>query len=373
MAKFRLNLRRVRQILMTLRRIAAYLLGWTALALFFSGQYALELWSEGRVVTIAPGMRGAALYFSSWAMLAWPLYILALRHPIQRPVFFRRLAALSVAGAGCAVTQILVRFALAQLSGWESQRSLRELIAAHLSINIVGAATLVCISQAIASERRAHAHQRSRHALELAAAQADAELSRARLQLLQQQIQPHFLFNTLNAISALIHRDAAVADRTLQQLCELLRRTLETEGVREWTLEEEVDLVERYLEIQRVRFADRLSTGISVDDCAQRLAVPPFVLQPLVENAIEHGIARRRLGGRVDIRATVHESRLILEVENDGPEFTATDTRRSLGLGLANTTSRLVQLYGAAATLQVTQRTGTAGFMAVMSIPAKAM
>ena len=356
---------------MKARRIAAHLLGWTALALFFSGQYALELWSEHRALTIAPGMRGAALYFSAWAMLAWLLYTLGLRYPIQQPVFLRHLAVLSIAGVGCAVTQIFVRFALAQLIGWEAQRSLPELIAAHLSLNIIAATTIVCISQAVAWRRRAHAHERRQREVELASAHADAELSRARLQLLRQQIQPHFLFNTLNAISALIHRDAAAADRTLQQLCELLRRTLETEGVQEWTLEEEVDLVQRYLEIQGVRFSDRLSTGISIDECAQRLAVPPFVLQPLVENAVEHGIARRRLGGRIDIRATLHESRLVLEVENDGPEFTAADARRSLGLGLPNTAARLAQLYGAAATLQVSRRAGTAGFMVVMSIPAK--
>jgi hypothetical protein len=155
---------------MNLRSVAAYLIAWTALALLFSSEYALEMWSENRELAIVPGLRGAALFFSAWAALAWMPYRLGLRYPVQRPVATRHVMLLAAAAVSCAAMQIPIRFTLADLMDWERGRSLSELTAAHLSLNIVIGATIVSASQAVAWRRRVHAHEQRQRELELASA-----------------------------------------------------------------------------------------------------------------------------------------------------------------------------------------------------------
>ena len=185
---------------------------------------------------------------------------------------------------------------------------------------------------------------------ELHAAELEAGLVRAQLQLLKSQLQPHFLFNTLNAISALVHTDVEAADRVLARLGDLLRLALEDFGLQEAPLARELEVVRAYLEIEQARLGPRLSIVQDVAANTLDAWVPTFLLQPLVENSIRHGIAPRAGRGRIEIRAWRDRDVLHLEVRDDGPGFPAKMTAG--GVGLSNTRARLFHLYGEAQRLQ---------------------
>ena len=180
---------------------------------------------------------------------------------------------------------------------------------------------------------------------ELRASQLETRLSRAQLQALKTQLNPHFLFNTLNTISSLMYTDIDAADRMMTRLSELLRLTLEKEAAPEVTLKEEMEVLERYLEIERIRFEDRLRVRVDVEPAALEARLPNFSLQPLVENAILHAIAPRAEGGRLDISAARENGMLEIRLRDDGPGLPGGSPRRE-GIGVANTRARLSQLYG---------------------------
>jgi signal transduction histidine kinase len=181
----------------------------------------------------------------------------------------------------------------------------------------------------------------------LTAAQLQTRLAEASLQSLQRQLHPHFLFNTLHTISALVHRDPEAADAMIEKLSDLLRLTLDRIGTQEVPLKEELDFLQKYLAIERTRFGDRLEVGIDVDPETLDAAVPNLLLQPLVENAIRHGIAQKVGGGRVEIAARRQGSDLVLVVRDTGPGLSAaTLTALNTGVGLTNTRSRLQHMFG---------------------------
>lgn len=181
---------------------------------------------------------------------------------------------------------------------------------------------------------------------ELRGAQLAAELSRAQLQALKMQLKPHFLFNTLNSISSLMYTDVEAADAMLARLSEFLRLTLDRDLDQEVTLQEELEFVRRYLEIEQIRFEDRLLVRIDVDPSVEAARVPTLALQPLIENAIHHGIASRAEGGSIVIRARREEGELHISITDDGVGPGHSQPRERIGL--ANTRARLERLYGAA-------------------------
>ena len=198
----------------------------------------------------------------------------------------------------------------------------------------------------------------------LQAAELEASLADARLHALELQIQPHFLFNTMNAITSLVrtHRnDEAVA--MIAGLSELLRYTLDHAGTQRVRLEEELGVLERYLEIQRVRFPDRMTFRVDASAEARRSAVPTLILQPLAENAVRHGIAPSASAGIVEVRAFRKAEHLCIEVFNSGS--LAGSPRQ--GIGLSNTRERLRHLYGEGWTFGLESVSG--GVMASLSIP----
>jgi two-component system, LytTR family, sensor kinase len=180
------------------------------------------------------------------------------------------------------------------------------------------------------------------------AARLEALLSRARLAQLESQLHPHFLYNTLNTISSVMYQDVGRADRMLARLGELLRASLDS-GPPQVPLEGEVQLLEKYLDIMRARFGSRLDVRVTIDPGARAALVPRLILQPLVENAIKHGIASRPEGGLVEVAARVESGGLHLDVRDDGPGVVPGSTGR--GIGLPNTAERLRRLYGDAARL----------------------
>jgi hypothetical protein len=199
----------------------------------------------------------------------------------------------------------------------------------------------------------------------LTAAQLETALAEARLHALELQIRPHFLFNTLNAISSLVRsrkNDEAVA--MTAGLAELLRYTLDHAGERRVALEEEVAITRRYLEIESARFPDRLTFAIDLEPGARRAAVPMLLLQPLAENAVRHGIAQSASPGVVELRAYRSGDSLQIDLFNTG-QLAATTPRH--GIGLANTLERLAHFYGDAGRLELVSARG--GVLATISIP----
>lgn len=199
-------------------------------------------------------------------------------------------------------------------------------------------------------------------AREVEAARLAQSLAEARLATLRTQLQPHFLFNTLNAITALVHQDPYVADRMLTRLAALLRTALHAPPGEEHALREELAILDQYLDVMTVRFGDRLTVERDIDPTLLEVPVPWMVLQPLVENALEHGLGGRAGPGTVRIAATRAGDALQLTIEDDGTGVSdvpheATDVageegdRGSGGIGLDNTRRRLQQLYGNAGSL----------------------
>ena len=195
-------------------------------------------------------------------------------------------------------------------------------------------------------------YYRSVRARERREAELEGLLADARLQALAGQLRPHFLFNALHGVSTLMHRDVDAADEMLSELSALLRTTLDRDGVQEVPLDEELATARHYVEIMRARFGDRLAVEEEVDARARNALVPHFVLQPLVENAIEHGIARDPGAGRIWIRARADGGHCTLVVADDGPgPAGGSEAAVREGVGLTNTRRRLAALYGPAATL----------------------
>lgn len=197
--------------------------------------------------------------------------------------------------------------------------------------------------------------RRQRRELEQHESQLKAQLVQAELAALKQQVQPHFLFNSLNAVAALVRAgESGKAVETLARLSGLLRRLMSGAGRPEIELHQELDYIQDYLAVEQVRFEERLRTEFDADEACLRALVPTLILQPLVENAVKHGIARRRSPGRIRIAATRRADHLRLEVWNDPAETTAEGPASASGhgIGLTATRARLERAYGPAARLE---------------------
>src|SRR5215469_12630832 len=213
--------------------------------------------------------------------------------------------------------------------------------------------------------------QRSQEALklELRAAELQSQLVGAQLSALKMQLQPHFLFNTLNAITVLVRQQKSRdAEQMLGHLSDLLRGVLEDVDAQEVSLRRELEYLQLYLSIEQVRFADRLCVEVSVDPETQNASVPQLILQPIVENAIRHGVERSSAGGRILIRAAKINGTVEVRVQDDGPGLSGPYSCEDQGIGLANTRARLRQLYGEDARLEIENCNG-GGAAVTMKFP----
>ncbi len=185
-------------------------------------------------------------------------------------------------------------------------------------------------------------------------ARLEEHVTQARLDALSAQLNPHFLFNVLNSVAELVHRDAAATERMILSLSQLLRRSLTRAQGSEVTVAEELALVQQYVDIEKIRLGARLTVHLTVDAAARQALLPPFLLQPLVENAIVHGVARRRAPGEVRLDVHAEGGRLRIAIEADQAPAAATVTPRGHGIGLGNLRERLQCLYPDAWTLDAT-------------------
>lgn len=196
---------------------------------------------------------------------------------------------------------------------------------------------------------------------------AQALAHEAQLKALRFQLNPHFLFNALNAISTLVLEERArEASAMISRLSDFLRRTLESDGAAEVPLADEIEFARRYLEIEQIRFGDRLRVTWSVEAETLGIRVPALILQPLVENAVKHAVSPREEGGCIRLEAARERKTLLLTIRDDGPGL---DLQAGLGIGLENTRRRMEQLYGDEGALIV--QTGEEGFTVMLRIPAR--
>ncbi len=287
-------------------------------------------------------------YWYSWALITPAILWLARRFPLERTAWTRSVPA-HVAGvvAGTLAHVSLVMLGRAGLDRMLLGRPARpwlsefqEMFFLNFDWEMMTYWTIVGVSHALRYHYDAQAKA-------LTASKLETRLIEAQLQTLQRQLQPHFLFNTLNTVSALMHRDVEAADAMLAQLGDLLRLSFETLDVQEVALGQELDFLRKYVAIEQARFRERLHVTFDIAADAEECLVPNLLLQPLVENAIRHGIGARVAPGHVLVRASRTGDTLELEVRDDGvgvPDVAMADL--SHGVGWSNTRSRLAHLYG---------------------------
>jgi sensor histidine kinase YesM len=243
----------------------------------------------------------------------------------------------------------------------------------YLILTVLGALQYLTVVALFVTDHAARSANRAHIAaadLQVSHARMQQELTASKLAMLQAQLQPHFLFNTLNSVSALVTADPSAARRMLIDLSALLRMVLDSYEHPLVTVDEEMEMVRAYLAIQQVRFGDRLTFDLVVDADSRRLLVPPMLLQPLVENAVHHAMTSDDSDVQVFVRTSVEGGRLILDVTNTGPSPFDDGRTITEGVGLRNTRQRLQQLFSGSAALSLTPRTEGNGVTARIELPA---
>jgi signal transduction histidine kinase len=333
--------------------------GWTFVAVAITQVQLLAFAQTG-----FPVVRLRLLGWNLWSCWLWAVFtpailVVARRFPVERATWPRAAPAHLAALLALAALDALGNSAVAPwLCPYPEWPTLGGFFLQHLPVN----AGSYLVVAALGHAGRYAALYRDRR---LAALRLEAELAEARLAALQGQLQPHFLFNTLNAIAEQVHLDPHAADAMILRLGKLLRASLQAPGRSEVALRDELALTADYLELMRLRLRDRLVVRVEAPDALLDAPVPALVLQPLVENAIRHGVERRAGAGTIDVVARTEGDLLVLEVRDDGAGLAAD---ASEGVGLANTRARLRQIHGAAGRLAMHARP-TGGVAAVVSLP----
>ena len=347
-------------------RLGRWLLGfaiWTALALLSVAQTSMFFLRNDREVPWGPVFIDRMADWYTCAIFT-PLFFWLVRAvPWERERWWRPVGVQTLVVLATVPLKYLMYVAIVQHLVPEYRPMVfgRVLVGSFISETMAFGAMMAAI-HAVEFHRRSVEHTAQ-------AARLEARLAEARLEALTAQLQPHFLFNTLHAVSTLMHRDVDRADTMLARLGDLLRRTLDDRDRPELPLSDELRLLDAYLDIARVRFEDRLTVDIQVPADARDALVPRFVLQPLVENALQHGIGAREGPGHVVIRARRAGNRLILAVEDDGAAASLGDNGFPReGVGLTNTRLRLRERYGADHALRLARR-DEGGLVVSMDIP----
>jgi len=325
-----------------MRRLAIFLGAWTFIGLFYSSQtYLTYLYRQP--ISWPQAFSYALPEWYLWGALSPCIFWLGRRMPIDRKSAVKNLFVLIPAS-------MVVSFA--HLWGNTCMQLLihsKETLSAEMLVNSVQSSFLfkfhfeIIVFWVIMGVRYTTDYYRRFREGELRATQLEARLAEAQIRALKMQLNPHFLFNTLHAVTALIHTDPQAADTMIARLSDLLRLALDQAGVQEVALREELDFLNRYLEIEKIRMQERLDVKWQIAEETLDARVPNLILQPLVENAVRYGIAPFAEGGCVYVASRRDNGTLRLEVSDFG---SSRGTEIKTGIGLSNTQQRLQQLYG---------------------------
>jgi len=323
---------------------------WLLVGLFFGSRQYLNALYRGSNISWWNGFWGGFASFLIWAALTPSVLYLSERFPLQRLNWQRNISI----HISASVVYALLYFGISGLISlliWgqpagpnASMARIKKILITEAQTEVLTYWAITVVGQAINFYRKYQRQELLASQLQLKTSKLEASLTQAQLDALRMQLHPHFLFNTLNSISGLMLEDVDTANRMLIGLSDLLRISLENIGTNEVTLKQELEYLKIYLEIEHTRFQDRLTVSIDIGPDTLEAQVPNLILQPLVENAIRHGVMRRVSPGVINVCARRLNGMLELRVRDDGPGPALSQI--SKGIGLSNTEERLTQLYG---------------------------
>ncbi len=341
---------------------------WTLFGFFFTSQFALQNQLSRNPVPFwqifSWQMVSGYVWFALSPLILW----LAQKFPFEAGRWQRSLPFHLIAGVLLALFQQAIDAFLLTKMGYPPNRQFNSFLEAYQFFVFINLHLSILIYWGVVGIRSAFGYYQKYRERELKTSQLEARLAQSRLQVLKMQLHPHFLFNTLNAVSELIYKDPESAERMIGDLSDLLRLSFENLEVQEISLKQELEFLRKYLEIEQMRFQDRLQVEMRIAPDALSACVPNMILQPLVENAIKHGLAPRAAGGRIEIGAARQNGSLQLSVSDDGLGLPAGETENlHEGVGLSNTRRRLRHLYGDAHRFALVP--GTTGLRVDLTIP----
>ena len=361
----------------TLFTIAAAI--WMSFALIQVVQSFVFAQAAGRDWTLLGSIKGGFPWWLLWLALTPVIALLAERFPFTEGRYWQSLGKHAIAGMLVALVQVVTYgiiywYTTGQYTGVAASlgNQVQRMFGNFFLESIVTYAGTAGVFVAIDFARAVRDEAVTRAQLEARAAELESSVAQARLDALSMQMNPHFLFNTLTAISGLIAQERRTEAReVIQRLGELLRQSLGNGNGAFSTVAREAALLEDYLYIQRLRFSDRLTAHVDIDRDAQDLLIPTMLLQPLVENAIRHGIEPREGKGSVHVSVRRENGTVRISIADSGRGFAlGADGRPTReGIGIANTRERLDHMYGSSASLQLGNLT-TGGAEAVVRLPA---
>ena len=338
--------------------------GWLLFAIFFASESIIARAYAGRPLQMSQTILIWLICASIWFAATPVMLYLAGRFPIDRRSWLRNSLIHLLFSCGFAFVLLAIYVLIStwfgfQPSGRTLLTNLRTQYIATFHAEVLTYWAVIGLSHAVNYYRK----YRER---EVRASQLEAQLARAQLDALRMQLQPHFLFNTLNTISVLMKENVQLADEVLLRLSDLLRLSLKSTENHEVTLRDELEFLRNYLEIEQTRFQDRLTVRYDIDEQAFDAQVPNLILQPLVENAIRHAVAPKPGKSTVEIRAARRNGKVELQVRDDGPGLPAVTNGN--GIGLANTRARLDKLYGSEHTFELSPANGH-GLQVTVTLP----
>jgi two-component system, LytTR family, sensor kinase len=353
-----------------LRRMSKWLLiagVWTLIALLFTGESLMHSYVAGRPLSLWRALSWGLFSCYVWLAFLPLIFWLGRRFPFERGRWPRSLLVHAPAGLVFPLLQQAVDTVVLPHLGYPPMAGLNTFAATYRAFLLLNFPISVVVYWVSLGAQAGIGYYRMYRERELRASQLEAKLAQSQLQVLRMQLHPHFLFNTLNTISELIHKAPDAAESMVTDLSDLLRLSLQTVGRQEVSLQQELDFVTKYLQIEQTRFHDRLAVQMRIDPRALDASVPNMILQPLVENALRHGLAPLACGGQVLIQATRDNASLLLSVSDDGVGLSGGGEIIE-GVGLSNTRARLRHLYGAAHQFEM-QGVSDQGLTLRMTIP----
>lgn len=345
---------------------------WTIVGLSFASRYFLTFYKRGDDVTWQEVYFGNLIDFYLWGLTTPFIFWLSRRYPIERKHLVSRSMLHLVVAMLLNVIVLSIASPIIWYAGLENKAlyptPFSYIIPSILEPPLLHQALLVYCGTLIV----AHAFEYYRQLQEgkTRTVELASQLAQAQLAALKMQIQPHFLFNTLNSIAALLHRDVELADKMIARLSDFLRLTLNSSETSVVTLEQELVFLKTYLEIEKIRFQDKLVVEMMIEQNTLDAQVPNLILQPLIENAVRHGVARQTSVGRLQIHARREANRLLIKIEDNGPGLNENRRRNSgSGVGLANTRARLGQFYDDDFSFEIADKKTCEGTIVNLNVP----
>src|SRR5881227_122116 len=353
------------------RRVALLFAGWTLVSVIFAAiSYAAAIGDNNKEFGFVSALRLNLVQFYLWAILSPLLFRFSRRFPIEfRPLNLRNLLLYFPALISFAGIHQLIHLAVLWSITPRWRQKYPALIDCYRAYFAFGFYIDLIIASLIVIAVHALLYYQNFRASELAQSSLKAQLAQAQLRALKMQLHPHFLFNTLHSISSLVLEDPPKANSMIARLGDFLRLTVDNSDQQLVTLKEETEFLRCYLDIEQVRFGDRLTVAFELEPQTLSAQVPHLILQPLVENAIQYAIAPRATRGHINVEAKRLNSLLRLEVRDNGPGIISnSDLFGAEGVGLSNVRARLHQIYGSEFRFEL-MNSRDGGLAVVMEIP----